>query len=129
MEYFDPSPQVQEKKYAFKCHRININGVDHVYPVNTISFHPVYLFSLTINIRIIHNNNNSNNNAHFEVVCSLINFILIFFYFYSAMEHLQLEVLMVSSTFGTVKIESDSVNFISTRRASHPSTSILMALC
>jgi len=42
MEYFDPSPQVQEQKYAFKCHRVNINGIDHVYPVNTIAFHPVY---------------------------------------------------------------------------------------
>lgn len=39
MEYFDPSPEIQAKKYAFKCHRISQNGVDIVYPVNTISFH------------------------------------------------------------------------------------------
>lgn len=42
MEYFDPSPEIQAKKYAFKCHRISQNGVDIVYPVNTISFHKGY---------------------------------------------------------------------------------------
>jgi len=39
MEYFDPSPEVQTKKYAFKCHRTNINGVDTIYPVNAMAFH------------------------------------------------------------------------------------------
>jgi cell cycle arrest protein BUB3 len=38
MEYFDPSPQFQSKKYAFKCHRIAQHGVDTVYPVNALSF-------------------------------------------------------------------------------------------
>ncbi|KAI0628664.1 WD40-repeat-containing domain protein [Trametes polyzona] len=42
VEYFDPSPEAQEKKYAFKCHRQLINDVDHVWPVNTLAFHPVY---------------------------------------------------------------------------------------
>ncbi|KDQ54325.1 hypothetical protein JAAARDRAFT_38492 [Jaapia argillacea MUCL 33604] len=42
VEYFDPSPEVQEKKYAFKCHRQTINDVDHVWPVNSLAFHPVY---------------------------------------------------------------------------------------
>ncbi|PPQ74797.1 hypothetical protein CVT24_003666 [Panaeolus cyanescens] len=44
VEYFDPSPAAQEKKYAFKCHRVTdpATGVDHVYPVNSLSFHPVY---------------------------------------------------------------------------------------
>ncbi|OCH94014.1 WD40 repeat-like protein [Obba rivulosa] len=42
VEFFDPSPQVQEKKYAFKCHRQLIDGVDHVWPVNALAFHPVY---------------------------------------------------------------------------------------
>ncbi|KAI0765911.1 WD40 repeat-like protein [Trametes elegans] len=42
VEYFDPSPQAQEKKYAFKCHRQIIDDVDHVWPVNALAFHPVY---------------------------------------------------------------------------------------
>ncbi|KAF5355422.1 hypothetical protein D9757_013167 [Collybiopsis confluens] len=40
VEYFDPSPEAQEKKYAFKCHRQTIDGVDHVWPVNALAFHP-----------------------------------------------------------------------------------------
>eukprot|EP01132_Coremiostelium_polycephalum_P004005 gene4005-5008_t len=42
MEYFDTSPQIQAKKYAFKCHRGTENGVDVVYPVNSIAFHPIH---------------------------------------------------------------------------------------
>jgi cell cycle arrest protein BUB3 len=42
VEYFDPSPAVQEKKYAFKCHRQTIDDVDHVWPINTLAFHPTY---------------------------------------------------------------------------------------
>ncbi|KAI0685726.1 WD40 repeat-like protein [Cytidiella melzeri] len=42
VEYFDPGPEAQEKKYAFKCHRQTINDVDHVWPVNALAFHPVY---------------------------------------------------------------------------------------
>lgn len=42
MEYFDPSPEAQEKKYAFKCHRQTIDDIDHVWPVNSLAFHPVY---------------------------------------------------------------------------------------
>jgi len=42
IEYFDPAPEVQARKYAFKCHRTTIDGVDTVYPVNTIAFHPKY---------------------------------------------------------------------------------------
>ncbi|EGC32034.1 WD40 repeat-containing protein [Dictyostelium purpureum] len=42
MEYFDPSPAAQSKKYAFKCHRPNEGGVDVVYPVNCIAFNPIY---------------------------------------------------------------------------------------
>ncbi|KAK5583739.1 hypothetical protein RB653_005337 [Dictyostelium firmibasis] len=40
MEYFDPSPAIQSKKYAFKCHRLTESGVDVVYPVNCIAFNP-----------------------------------------------------------------------------------------
>lgn len=42
VEYLDPSPEVQKKKYAFKCHRIKENGIEQIYPVNAISFHCMY---------------------------------------------------------------------------------------
>lgn len=43
MEYFDSSASVQAKKYAFKCHRAqDERGVDTVYPVNALAFHPHY---------------------------------------------------------------------------------------
>ncbi|KAL4247587.1 WD40/YVTN repeat-like-containing domain superfamily protein [Abortiporus biennis] len=42
VEYFDPSPEAQEKKYAFKCHRQTVGDVDHVWPVNSLAFHPIY---------------------------------------------------------------------------------------
>jgi len=42
VEYFDPSPAAQEKKYAFKCHRQTINDVDNVWSVNSLAFHPSF---------------------------------------------------------------------------------------
>eukprot|EP01095_Lingulamoeba_sp_RSL-Kostka_P002173 TRINITY_DN13061_c0_g1_i1.p1 TRINITY_DN13061_c0_g1~~TRINITY_DN13061_c0_g1_i1.p1 ORF type:complete len:355 (-),score=109.42 TRINITY_DN13061_c0_g1_i1:103-1167(-) len=42
IEYFDPSQEVQSKKYAFKCHRSKNNGIDFVFPVNCIAFHQSY---------------------------------------------------------------------------------------
>jgi len=42
VEFFDPSPVVQKKKYAFKCHRTKLNGKDQVHPVYAISFHNHY---------------------------------------------------------------------------------------
>jgi len=42
IEYFDPSEEIQKKKYAFKCHRKNNNGVQTLYPVNALAFHPKY---------------------------------------------------------------------------------------
>ncbi len=42
VEWFDPSPDSQARKYAFKCHRQPVDDVDVVYPVNAIAFHPVY---------------------------------------------------------------------------------------
>lgn len=42
VEYFDTSPEVQKKKYAFKCHRIKEDGLERIYPVNAISFHPTH---------------------------------------------------------------------------------------
>ena len=38
----DVSSEIQKKKYAFKCHRIKENGIEHIYPVNAISFHQGY---------------------------------------------------------------------------------------
>lgn len=43
VEYLDPSPAVQKKRYAFKCHRIkDSNGVEEIYPVNAVAFHPIH---------------------------------------------------------------------------------------
>ncbi|RIB11754.1 mitotic checkpoint protein BUB3-like protein [Gigaspora rosea] len=42
VEFFDPSPEVQQRKYAFKCHRKMIDGIDTVYPVNALAFHPTH---------------------------------------------------------------------------------------
>ncbi|KAK2790674.1 hypothetical protein FQN52_005430 [Onygenales sp. PD_12] len=43
VEWFDPSPTSQDRKYAFKCHRQqSAEGVDVVYPVNALAFHPVH---------------------------------------------------------------------------------------
>ncbi|GAA5960023.1 hypothetical protein JCM3765_006138 [Sporobolomyces pararoseus] len=42
VEFFDPSPAKQAKKYAFKCHRQVIDGVDTVYPVQGLTFNPVH---------------------------------------------------------------------------------------
>ncbi|BCR90297.1 WD40 repeat domain-containing protein [Aspergillus chevalieri] len=42
VEWFDPSPESQARKYAFKCHRQAAEDVDVVYPVNALAFHPVY---------------------------------------------------------------------------------------
>lgn len=42
VEYFDPDPEVQAKKYAFKCHRSKENGIEMIHPVNTIGFHEIH---------------------------------------------------------------------------------------
>jgi cell cycle arrest protein BUB3 len=42
VEYLDPKPEVQKKKYAFKCHRVKEDGVEKIFPVNAIAFHNVY---------------------------------------------------------------------------------------
>ncbi|KAF2459121.1 hypothetical protein BDY21DRAFT_339830 [Lineolata rhizophorae] len=49
VEWFDPSPESQARKYAFKCHRQQGTAaedgnapVDVVYPVNALAFHPVH---------------------------------------------------------------------------------------
>lgn len=38
VEYFDQNPEVQKKKYAFKCHRIKEQSVENIYPVNAIRY-------------------------------------------------------------------------------------------
>lgn len=40
VEWFDPSSESQARKYAFKCHRQTSDGVDVVYPVNCLAYHP-----------------------------------------------------------------------------------------
>jgi cell cycle arrest protein BUB3 len=40
VDWFDPSAESQSRKYAFKCHRAPIDGIDTVYPVNALAFHP-----------------------------------------------------------------------------------------
>ncbi len=45
VEWFDPSPESQARKYAFKCHRQAApegDGTDIVYPVNALTFNPVH---------------------------------------------------------------------------------------
>lgn len=39
VEFLDPSPETQKRKYAFKCHRIKEDNSELVFPVNAISFH------------------------------------------------------------------------------------------
>lgn len=40
-EYLDPSPE-EQKKHAFKCHRLKGNSIEQIYPVNAISFHNIH---------------------------------------------------------------------------------------
>lgn len=46
VDFFDQSPSSSSgaaaKNYAFKCHRITVDEIDVVYPVNTIGFHPIH---------------------------------------------------------------------------------------
>ena len=41
VEYVDPDPAAQAQKYAFRAHRQNVDGVDCVYPVNALAYHPL----------------------------------------------------------------------------------------
>lgn len=42
VEWFDPSEESQAKKFAFKCHRETVDGIDVVYPVNALAYHPIH---------------------------------------------------------------------------------------
>ncbi|WFD27189.1 mitotic spindle checkpoint protein Bub3 [Malassezia nana] len=42
VEFLDTSEAAQAQKYAFKCHRKEVDGVDVVYPIHAVAFHPVY---------------------------------------------------------------------------------------
>lgn len=42
VEFFDPNPETQKKKYAFKCHRAKENDIESIFPVNAIAFHKQY---------------------------------------------------------------------------------------
>ena len=39
-EYFESADNA--KKYAFKCHRKTVDGVEQIFPVNATAFHPEY---------------------------------------------------------------------------------------
>ena len=41
VEYFDPDPAAQGQKYAFRAHRQTVDGVDCVYPINALAYHPM----------------------------------------------------------------------------------------
>lgn len=41
LEFVD-AEVAQARKYAFKCHREKVGGVDTAYPVNAIAYHPVH---------------------------------------------------------------------------------------
>ncbi|WVQ79167.1 hypothetical protein IAT38_001263 [Cryptococcus sp. DSM 104549] len=40
VEYIDPADQ--GSKYAFRAHRQNVDGVDCVYPINALAYHPIH---------------------------------------------------------------------------------------
>lgn len=41
IDYIDPSPESQKRKFAFKCHRLKADdGQDTIFPVNALVFHP-----------------------------------------------------------------------------------------
>ena len=42
VEYLDTNQEVQQKRYAFKCHRVKEGSLEQVYPVNAISFHTTH---------------------------------------------------------------------------------------
>merc|ERR1712113_6573 len=44
VEYFNVNKEIQNKKYAFKCHRVTdkTTGMQTIYPVNSIAFHPIW---------------------------------------------------------------------------------------
>lgn len=41
VEYFDTSEAAQAQRYAFRCHRTAVDGVDCVYPINALAYHPM----------------------------------------------------------------------------------------
>lgn len=56
VEYLDPSPEVQKRKYAFKCHRNKDSGVEYIYPVNAVSsWELFYLYILFVDIKYFWN--------------------------------------------------------------------------
>lgn len=42
VEMFDPIPEVQKKKYAFKCHRVKEGDKEIIHPITAIAFHQTY---------------------------------------------------------------------------------------
>lgn len=42
VDYFSSDPEIQKRKFAFKCHRSKENNMELIYPVNAISFHKIF---------------------------------------------------------------------------------------
>lgn len=42
VEYISMDAAAQKGHFAFKCHRSTVDGVDTVYPVNALAFHPTH---------------------------------------------------------------------------------------
>lgn len=41
VEYFETDADTQSQKYAFRAHRQTVEGVDQVYPINALAYHPM----------------------------------------------------------------------------------------
>lgn len=52
VEYLGEDKDAQDRKYAFKCHRAAVEDVDHVWPVNALAFHPMYVRPVLLYTRI-----------------------------------------------------------------------------
>lgn len=100
VEYFDTNPEVQKKKYAFKCHRIKEDGLEKIYPVNAIryfvAFHDTTFFKYNFLVSILH--------------------IIL----------LRLAAQMAMQIFGMVSIRNVCANFINITRPSRHLVSVLM---
>ena len=104
IEYFDASPEVQAKRYAFKCHRTTHGGVQTVWPVNAIAFHPLYVY-------------------HSFYIQGLIAYLTI-----QALALLQRAGVMDWLTCGTHKIKRDYANSTNTPQALPAWHSIIMVV-
>lgn len=52
IEYFDPNPEIQKKKYAFKCHRIKNEETEVIHPGKIRLYKNLIKYFLTISLYI-----------------------------------------------------------------------------